>query len=63
MASRWVLAFVSRLIHPAPLVAPLLAKNIDTGGPWCASACLTLRYENMSICKISQLDLSEQESC
>ena len=34
--SKWVLFNLSNpLRHPAPLVDPLLTKNLDTAGPWC----------------------------
>ena len=34
--SKWVLINLSNpLRHPAPLVDPLLTKNLDTAGPWC----------------------------
>ena len=34
---KWVLFNLSNpLRHPAPLVDPLLTKNLDTAGPWCA---------------------------
>ena len=34
--SKWVLINLSNLLrHPAPLVDPLLTKNLDTAGPWC----------------------------
>ena len=34
--SKWVLTNLSNpLRHPAPLVDPLLTKNLDTAGPWC----------------------------
>ena len=33
---KWVLFNLSNpLRHPAPLVDPLLTKNLDTAGPWC----------------------------
>ena len=35
--SKWVLINLSNpLRHPEPLVDPLLTKNLDTAGPWCA---------------------------
>ena len=35
--SKWVLINLSNpLRHPVPLVDPLLTKNLDTAGPWCA---------------------------
>ena len=38
--SKWVLFNLSNpLRHPAPLVDPLLTKNLDTAGPWCAIFC------------------------
>ena len=41
--SKWVLINLSNpLRHPAPLVDPLLTKNLDTAGPWC-EADLKLR--------------------
>ena len=34
--SKWVLINLSNpLRHPAPLVDPLVTKNLDTAGPWC----------------------------
>ena len=36
--SKWVFINLSNLLaHPAPLVDPLLTKNLDTTGPWCAA--------------------------
>ena len=38
--SKWVLINLSNpLRHPAPLVDPLLTKNLDMAGPWCAPPC------------------------
>ena len=38
--SKWVLINLSNpLRHPAPLVDPLLTKNLDTAGPWCVNVC------------------------
>ena len=35
--SKWVLINLTNpLRHPAPLVDPLLTKNLETAGPWCA---------------------------
>ena len=39
--SKWVLINLSNpLRHPAPLVDPLLTKNLDTARPWCVGICL-----------------------
>ena len=41
--SKWVLINLSNpLRHPAPLVDPLLTKNLDTAGPWCVRIILDL---------------------
>ena len=49
--SKWVLINLSNpLRHPAPLVDPLLTKNLDTTGPWCVPKtrhCGNLKIEDL----------------
>ena len=42
--SKWFLINLSNsLRHPAPLVDPLLTKNLDTTGPWCVQLLMAPR--------------------
>ena len=49
--SKWVLINLSNPPrHPAPLVDPLLTKNLDTAGPWCGSTSPWGRLGDVLFC-------------